>query len=276
MLERFATLTAILDGQGFISDSGAHGRRGYPDPINFQWLGATTPLSPEALSVMAQLGPRMLFYDADRPRKTTGELVALAQCADREAPKERCREAARAVVLALYARYPRGTFRSSRIAFPEQYLRWLVLWSEVLVKLRATIASAIVAAEEHPERALGMLKNIATCSALGDGRRRVDAYDLAQVGHIALSSGIGGRARVLRAVIDLGGTATAPEIEQSATISRPTALKYMKELATVGLVRFADNNGPHPAWIRIRKPYRELCAAPKHKAKRGEGGRGGA
>lgn len=265
LLERFSTLAAILDGRGFISDSGAHGRRGYAYPINFQWLGATTPLSPEALAAAAQVGPRMLFYNADRPRKTTGELVALAGSVDREVSKDRCRAATRVVALALFDRYRRGTLPTSHIAFPEDELRWLALWAEVLVKLRTPIVGSIVASEEHPERALGMLKNFAIGSAVVHGRRRVGDYDLAQVGHIALSTGVAGRARVFRAVLDVGGTATAPEIERIANISRPTALKYMKELATVRLARFTASSGPNPAWIRIVHPYRELCAAPSLK-----------
>src|SRR5262249_28943290 len=51
LMDRFATLTAILDGQGYVSDSGAHGRRGYEQAINFQWLGATTPPTPELLAI---------------------------------------------------------------------------------------------------------------------------------------------------------------------------------------------------------------------------------
>jgi integrase len=207
-----------------------------------RWLGATTPLSPEALSVMAQLGPRMLFYDADRPRKSVAELVALAQRDDPELTKDRCREATRAVVLALYDRYPRTKLRSSFITLSDGHLRWLALWSEVLGKLRAGISASVVR-EEHPERVLGMLKNFAIGSAVVHGRRRVNAYDLAQVGHIAVSSGVEGRARALRAALALGGTGTAPEIEHSANISRPTAHRYMKELASVGLASFSAGNG---------------------------------
>ena len=56
----FATLTAVLDGKGYLRDSGAHGQRGYAEEINFSWVGCTPPLSSDVLAVMAQLGPRIL------------------------------------------------------------------------------------------------------------------------------------------------------------------------------------------------------------------------
>src|SRR4029450_6378610 len=91
LIPRFAILTAVLDGGGYVSDSGAHGRRGYPDPINFQLLGATTPLSTDVLAVMAQPGPRILFYDADRPRKGVDELVEHAKRAGMAERMAACR-----------------------------------------------------------------------------------------------------------------------------------------------------------------------------------------
>src|SRR5262245_27472515 len=37
LIEKFSRLTTVLDGQGYLSDSGAQGRRGYGEAINFQW-----------------------------------------------------------------------------------------------------------------------------------------------------------------------------------------------------------------------------------------------
>jgi hypothetical protein len=43
--DNIATLISVLDGEGFISDSGMRGRRGYEEAIIFNWIGATTPLN---------------------------------------------------------------------------------------------------------------------------------------------------------------------------------------------------------------------------------------
>jgi len=265
LMRRIAVVTAILDGQGFISDSGAHGRRGYVERINFQWLGATTPLSPEVLAIMAQLGPRLLFYWVDRPAKDTDALVALASRTDGTQAAETCREAVQNYLRALYTLIPPGSVHSSAVTFSPTHLRWLALWAQVLTALRTTVpgkGKEQDVAAEHAERALGILRNIATGSALVHGRPAVGDYDLAQVAHIAFSSGVAGRGRALRAVLTHGGTATTPEIEERARISTPTALRYMKELTAVGLAHFTEGKGTTPATVALVEPFIELCKAP--------------
>src|SRR5262249_22307395 len=127
LLERFATFASVLDGTGFISDSGAHGRRGYAEPINFQWLGATTPLSSEAREVMAHVGPRILLYDADRPRKDADALVEYAKRQDNQQTIDACRTQVRDFLLRFYRTYPVGSVKSSRITFDDSHLRKLAL-----------------------------------------------------------------------------------------------------------------------------------------------------
>ena len=65
LAQRFALLTRVLDGQGLMTDSGTHGRRGYRGDYLFAWLGCTTPFGPKVWEVMAQLGSRLFFYRMD-------------------------------------------------------------------------------------------------------------------------------------------------------------------------------------------------------------------
>lgn len=277
LLKTFSVLTAILDGQGYTSDSGAHGRRGYVDPINFQWLGATTPLSPEVLRVMAQLGPRMLFYDVDRQRRSVDDLAALTVHGTGQSGKDACAEAVRALLLAISDRYPAGSVDSGDIGFPDDLRRYLALWADVLTRLRASLrkekGSLVMVAPEHSERVLGILRCIAIASALVHGVREVDDYDLAQVAHLTLSSGVAMRGRLLHALLRLYGKAKTAEVARQAGISVPTALRYMEELGAVGLADFTRGDGRRSASIRLRAPYDELCRAPLLKSKWGEGER---
>lgn len=275
LIERFATLASVLDGMGFTGDSGAHGRRGYAEAINFQWLGATTPLSAEVLEVMAQLGPRLLFYDADRPRKGADELVDFVRRPHRQDAMRACAASVRHVLLLLYRVHPPATVATSTIVIREVDLRQLALWADVLTRLRAKIpkggneieASAI----EHAERVLGMLTNFAIASGLVHGRLAVNDYDLAQVAHIALSSGVANRGRVFRAVLETGGESTTSQVTRATGLSTPTALRYMTELKTVGLARVWQPTGTTRFMIKVMVPFAELCEAPVHKAKKGEG-----
>jgi hypothetical protein len=274
LLERFATLASVLDGKGFISDSGAHGRRGYAEPINFQWLGATTPLSPEALDVMAHVGPRILFYDADRPRKDAEALVEYAKRQDNQQAIDACHGRVRDLVLLLHRSYPPDAVKTTSVAFSDTCLWQLARWADVLTRLRARTprnSASEVEPIEHPERVFGMLRNVAIGSALVHSRASVDDYDLAQVGHIALSSGVETRGRVLRALLASDGTATTPQVEKLAGISTPTALDHMRGLAAVRLARFIESKSTTPARLELRSKFSPLCEAPLHKANRGEG-----
>lgn len=282
LTERFAVLTAVLDGDGYTSDSGAHGKRGYTEPINFQWLGATTPLSPEVLGVMAALGPRMLFYDADRSRKDTAALIDLARRSIPAKAKAECRAAVADLILRLHQCHPIGSLDSARIDFDDRNLRFLVLWAQVLVALRATVRASkrdddfededIPTPDnvEHPERVLGILKNIAAGSAIAHGRSAVGPFDLEQVAHIALSSGVVSRSRVFRGLLVLRGTGTTSEIMERSGLSRPTVIQYMKELVAVGLAR-VTSQPRKPLCIALSADFVDLCDAPLRKVKRGEG-----
>jgi len=286
--DRYAVLTSVLDGQGFTSDSGAHGRHGYDEPINFQWLGATTPLQPEALEIMSQVGARLVFYDTNRSRKDIDDLTAYAADPARNEHFATCHDAVQQFLRTFYEAVPRGSVHSSEVTFSPRRIRLLALWAQVLAALRAPVTRGrpgtlqagqiIDVAVEYPERMVGVLKNIAVGSALIHDRTAVDDYDLAQVGHIALSSGVASRAKVLRALLRLDGRATSSEIMDEVGLTRPTVLKAMRELEAVGLARIAKlvNNVLRAV---LDQPFNELCKAPlletvDRKAKRGEGGKG--
>jgi hypothetical protein len=273
LLDRFAHTASVLDGAGFISDSGSHGRRGYAEPINFQWLGATTPLSSELLDIMASVGPRILFYDADRPRKDLDALVEYAEHYANTQAMEDCRVAVHELLLRFHRSYPPGTVQSDEVVFGRSHLRHLALWADVLTRLRAR-NSPIDEGElepEHPERVLGMLRNFDIGSALIHGRVEVNDYDLAQVAHIGLSSGNAGQGRVLRAMLQNGGKATTPKVAKLAAMSTPTALKHMAGLAMAGVARFIEGEGTRAAKVELDQSFTELRTAPLLKAKRGKG-----
>lgn len=265
LMATFAMLTTILDGYGYVGDSGAHGQRGYSEPVNFQWLGATTQPSEEVLTVIADVGPRMVFYNADRPEKTVDELVALAGKSNEDEGKGECTRAVHELLLLLYKISPPSSVVSESVRIAEGQRRLLVLWAKVLVALRVRLQEPQRAEpqREHPERVLGILRNLAVGSALIHGRREVTDYDLGQVAHIAVSSGVPGRQRVFRAVVENGGRATTPEVEKLAKVTAPTARKHMKELEMVGLARFVTGNQGVPATVELVAPYSELCAAPR-------------
>lgn len=56
-----ATLTRIFDGEGYMTDAGTGGRRGYEGEYRFTFLGATTPPPDSFWKILGKLGNRLCF-----------------------------------------------------------------------------------------------------------------------------------------------------------------------------------------------------------------------
>jgi hypothetical protein len=185
-------------------------------------------------------------------------------------------------VTTLYQRIPPRTTTTDTITISEVQLTLIALWAQVLARLRTTVVvdtddttASVEIAPEHCERIFWLLRILALGSALAHGRNAVNEYDLGQVAHTALSSGLRGRARVLRALLECGGSATTPEITAHGGGTHPTALRYMRELAVVGVVTFTDGDPTEAAAVTLTDApdadFRRLIGAPMLKGKRGEG-----
>ena len=58
-----AKLVRVMDGQGYTSDSGTHGQRGYTGDYRFNFIGATTRLDKYDWEIMGHTGNRFLFHE---------------------------------------------------------------------------------------------------------------------------------------------------------------------------------------------------------------------
>jgi hypothetical protein len=63
LVESFSILTRVFDGQGLLTDSGVHGRRGHTGDYLFAWIGCTTPIPHNVWRTMGKLGSRFLFVE---------------------------------------------------------------------------------------------------------------------------------------------------------------------------------------------------------------------
>src|SRR5262249_48675755 len=151
-------------------------------------------------------------------------------------------------ITALHDTYPPGSVRRSDIDFPRPALAQIARWGNALILLRGS-TEAPEAGREHPERVVEQLEILATASALVHGRTAVTDQGLALVAHVACSSGVGARGRVLQALLACNGEATTRMIVDRTRLSTKTALNDMEELAEVGLATFPPGAGREPARI---------------------------
>lgn len=276
LAQLFSILISVLDGKGLVTASGAQGTRGYDRQINFTWLGATTPLSNEIFKLMAQLGTRLLFYDMTRREKTVDELLDFAKQKNPAQHEQECKQAVEAFLAKFFSQHPAGSFDESTIHFPEHLLRRLCGFAKLLACLRTPshpdIISDTMPQKESEERAIIIMKNIALGSALINGRDYVNGFDLSLIQHIALSSCPEGRRKIMRKLLESReSSATTADLISKTGMSKPTVIKYMRELHTVGVCTLDDTTTNENCFqITLASEYQELINNPqvnkKHKA----------
>ena len=224
LTETFAILTAVLDGHGYIGDSGTQGRRGYTGDYLFAWLGATTPLPTHVWKVMAQLGSRLFFFGMPEAPVTKAELVSSItgeiSYRDRVAA---CHEVVKESLRRRLDEY--GGVRGvtwNRGADPEKrVVDAIVAYAQLVARLRGVVSvwqergaedfSYTPPNIERPHRALAALYNLARGRALLHGRRQLLSEDLNLVKSVALSSMPTERARLFRALVHHRGAVSTED-----------------------------------------------------------------
>ena len=68
-------ITRIADGQGFKSNSGAHGQRGYDENTMFVWIGAVVDIPYKVYKMLGNLGFKLYFFRLPFEEKTEMDLL---------------------------------------------------------------------------------------------------------------------------------------------------------------------------------------------------------
>lgn len=242
-------LIRVLDGEGFESASGVHGKRGYSGDYLFMLLSASTPIRPRIWKVMGNLGSRLFFFNIDGAEK---DEIALANqlktsCRDKEIV---CREATEEFVKTLWSKYPQGIIwdkEKDDLSFRQIIARL----AKVLAKLRSPINvwedSTGQRKQNHtqimiemPDRLNQLLYNVTRGHALIYGRENIAQEDLVMTIRVALDSALPNRSKIFKHLIRRNGELTTSYVMEILKCSRPTALKLMKEMT---LLKITNKSG---------------------------------
>lgn len=259
LAERFSTITRILDGHGFTTDSGTHGQRGYTGDFLFAWLGATTPFEPIVWKVMAQLGSRMFFLVMDAVAEPTlQELVEVhRKPAVYQDGLNRCRTAMHQFLDALFTQ--RGGVRGVQWKpedNPSEVLETIASCARLLAILRTPYEEGSGHQSESPHRANAVLYNVARGHALVSGRTQLALEDLPTVVQVTLSSIPFRRRAVLLLMAENRGTpVTVTQVEKATRVSRHTAEATMREMEALGLMEFQHEGVGRPALLAIKNEW---------------------
>ena len=137
LTENFSTLISVLDGEGFISNSGVQSQRGYVEHIVFNWIGGTTPIPRKTFRLMTTLGNRLIFYGIEPLEASEDELVEFAKDDNGSQAQSECRQAVNDFLADLMESYPVGSIPPEDIAIPEPQRISLVRWATLVSHGRA-------------------------------------------------------------------------------------------------------------------------------------------
>ena len=68
-------ITRIADGHGFVSNSGAHGQRGYTEDMMFTWIGAAVDIPYKVYKMLSVLGFKLYFFRLPFKEATEDDLL---------------------------------------------------------------------------------------------------------------------------------------------------------------------------------------------------------
>jgi hypothetical protein len=257
MQENFATLIAVLDGQGFTSDSGTRGKRGYEEAILFNWLGATTPVPPKTHRMMSQLGTRLLFYEVPAVELSEEELIQYCAHDEANEAEKECHQAVNEFLLKFFKHRPIGKLPPSEIRIPEAHVTAIVRWAKLVTHGRAEIKCEQIervwepvaaGRPEGPFKVINYFKELCRGHALIHGRMEVDKSDIALIGEVAISS-IPGHLRPIIRLLRTSETIDTAQVATLCKVSAPTARRSLEELSLLGITTLKRgstlSNAPH-------------------------------
>lgn len=281
-----AILTRVFDGEGYRSDSGPHGERGYTGEYMFTMMGATPPLKKGIWKMMGQFGSRLICLTLDsatspneRMKKSFNDIFFTG----RKNFKQKlgyCRQAIETYFDILKSAYFMKSFHSS-ISWdifndPPDIKLQINNLAEFTARARSSIsiwdsknqnrkrkydfAQLIL---EGPHRLANILYSLARAHALICGRDRLSEDDMAIVTQVALSSMPNDRRQVISLLLDDPGSlklsprgiVTTTEIEKTLTVSQYAADKVINELRILGIGQKETGKGNQSSSLRIVPDY---------------------
>jgi hypothetical protein len=267
--KNFATLTSVLDGNGYETSSGQHGSRGYAGQYLFNWIGENTPIPDRTYRVMAQLGNRILFFAIDSLQPSEDDLLEFAQNYGGNDTVSEFQEKLNSLVLRHFEKYQPNSVEPEEVRISVEQNRSIVRYAMLIAKGRVQIdfdeeGDPEPQPPEGEQRIILLLQMLVRGLALSDGRREVVDDDLAVVRHVALSTLPYRRMLVIKALLAADGELPIRSVESILGVSHPTALKRMKELATTGIAKFHEGVSATstPAALKLADGWEWLLPTP--------------
>lgn len=257
LIDVLGILTRVLDGHGYESDTGAHGHRGYNEPMMFTWIGAAVDIPYKVHKLLGTLGPKLYFFRLSSNKRSVEHYLNELDTKFEEKKAK--------VQVALFD-YLNWFERGPGLIIDEktklQKIEWdfgkndesaktfIVKLGILLARLRGVVPTwhtddtdglgygYTLATIEEPDRAITQLMNLARGHALSQGRNYIE--DVSIVAKVVFSTASLERVRIFELLLEHAGKLTTTEITDSLKIVGNTAKRIMAEFRAIGLVTVGD------------------------------------
>jgi predicted transcriptional regulator len=246
-------ITRIADGQGFKSNSGAHGQRGYDENIMFVWIGAVVDIPYKVYKMLGNLGFKLYFFRLPYTEKSEEDLVT--EMSEDFSSKINKIKSILFEYLYLFETGPHLIYDSElhKVKWDSseddvEAKKCIARLGKLLGRLRCIATTwhtegtqgsdygYSVSQPEDPRRAITVLQNLARGHALLTGRNYIMLDDIPIVAKTVLSTAQTERVSVFYLLLDNGGDVSTDDIMSCLGVSKPTAGRTMAELKVIGLV----------------------------------------
>src|SRR5918994_3113635 len=258
LVQLLGIITRVADGHGYVSDSGAHGHRGYDEDIMLCWVGAAVDIPYKVYKLLGNLGAKLYFFRMKFDEQTPDELLDYATTDQQFDGKLLQVKNALFDYLKWFEIGPNvlPKIKWDWSSDSRDALKYIVMMADLLSYLRCVAQvwetresqgsdyAYSISQREKPNRAITCLSNLARGHALLTGRNYITLDDIPMIIKTALDTAPIERVSLFSLLIANNGTLTTTQIIDSLKVSRPTALRTMAEFKAIGLVEMEDFHEP--------------------------------
>ena len=251
--ECLGILTRVLDGEGFNTDTGVHGKRHYVGEYLFMILAGSTPIPPKVWKIMGSLGSRLFFLNMQARDKSEEELVNQITMLSYKEKEKVCRAVTKDFLYTLWHKYPDGVMWDKQ-KDDRELIKIITRCAMLLAKLRGVIVVWKELDQDgneyghnppvvvKPDRINQLFYNLCRGHALASGRTQINKEDLKLIVELAIDSCPTNRAKLFRKLIENNGVLKTSAVAAIIKCSLPTALKEMEILNILGVCHISQDS----------------------------------
>lgn len=261
LIEILGIMTRILDGNGYESDSGAHGHRGYTGEYMFVMNGAAVDIPYKVHKYLGTLGPKIYFFRMAKSKRSEDQYCEQLKADNFRLKFSNVQEALNdylkifegCPIMDLENNLPKIKWSKENDEI-EGY-KIIIKLGKLLARLRGTVSTwntkgtqgadygYSLPTIEDPSRAITQLYNLARGHALLYGHNSITMEDIPIIIKVVLSTASIERVSIFDLLLAHKGKLTTNIIVDSLGVAKSTAHRTMVELKALELVKmYQDPN----------------------------------